>query len=120
MSKAKGRFVPSQKLIGLQVIDNKGTLLGNVKDLGVNVEEKELNLMVATKTKADIEISWKDIQSVEDVVLLAREIELPQPTPVPEVTPAPPAPTVVTACPSCGTSAPSHAKFCPKCGTKLR
>jgi sporulation protein YlmC with PRC-barrel domain len=117
MTEKKGEFVPAQKFIGMQVIDSKGSAIGTVKDLGVNVIEKKFNLIVTTRAKSDLQVSWEDIQSVVDVVLLRKEIELPK-TAEPIATPVPPPPT--SACPSCGTSVVPTAKFCPKCGSKLK
>jgi len=115
MTDKKGEFVAAQKFIGMQVIDSKGSAVGTVKDLGVNVVEKEFNLIVTTKARSEIQISWEDIQSVLDVVLLRKEIVLPRTT-EPNLPPPPPA----NSCPNCGTSVIPTAKFCPKCGSKLK
>ena len=115
MSEKKGEFVPAQKFIGMQVIDSKGSAVGTVKDLGVNIVEKKFNLIVTTRTRSEIQISWEDIQSVLDVVLLRKEIELPKTT-----EPALPPPPPMNNCPNCGTSVLPTGKFCPKCGTKLK
>lgn len=119
MTEKKGEFVPAQKFIGLQVIDSKGSAVGIVKDLGVNIVEKRFNLMVTTRAKSDIQISWDDIQSVLDVVLLRKEIQLPK-TAETVTTPPPPPPPPMNICPNCGTSVVPAAKFCPKCGNKLK
>ena len=116
MTEKKGEFVPSQKFTGMQVIDSKGSAVGTVKDLGVNVVEKRFNLIVTTKTGSEIQVTWEDIQSVLDVVLLRKEIELPKTT-EPGVPPPPPP---MSNCPNCGTSVIPTAKFCPKCGSKLK
>ena len=113
MTEKKGEFVPAQKFIGMQVIDSKGSAIGTVKDLGVNVIEKKFNLIVTTRAKSDLQVSWEDIQSVVDVVLLRKEIEVPKTT---EPIASPP----TNVCPSCGTSVVPTAKFCPKCGSKLK
>ncbi len=115
MSEKKGEFVPAQKFMGMQVIDSKGSAVGTVKDLGVNIVEKKFNLIVTTRARSEIQISWEDIQSVLDVVLLRKEIELPK-TAEPALPPPPP----MNNCPNCGTSVPLTGKFCPKCGTKLK
>jgi len=113
MTEKKGEFVPAQKFIGMQVIDSKGSAIGSVKDLGVNVIEKKFNLIVTTRAKSDLQVSWEDIQSVVDVVLLRKEIEVPKTT-------EPIASSPTNVCPSCGTSVVPTAKFCPKCGSKLK
>jgi sporulation protein YlmC with PRC-barrel domain len=119
MAEKKGEFVPSQKFIGMQVIDSKGFAVGTVKDLGVNVVEKKFNLIVTTRARSEIQISWDDIQSVLDVVLLRKEIEVPK-TAETFAIPPPPPPPPMNICPSCGTSVVPVAKFCPKCGSKLK
>ena len=114
MSKEPSKFVPAQRFAGLQVIDNKGSLVGNVKDVSVDFRNKSLAFRVTTKAHAELDMSWDDVLSVEDVVLLKKEVQLTTQTPA--------APTVaaVLICPNCGTSAPAHAKFCPKCGGSLK
>jgi sporulation protein YlmC with PRC-barrel domain len=114
MTEKKGEFVPAQKFIGMQVIDSKGSAVGTVKDLGVNVVAKEFNLIVTTKTRSEVQVTWEDIQSVLDVVLLRKEIELPKTT-EPGMPPPP-----MSNCPNCGTPVIPTAKFCPKCGGKLK
>jgi sporulation protein YlmC with PRC-barrel domain len=119
MTEKKGQFVPTQRIMGMQVIDSKGSSVGAVKDVGVNVAEKKLNLIVSTKARTEIQISWDDIQSMVDVVLLSKEIEVPK---GPEVTPVqiPVPPPPPSACPTCGTQVAPTAKFCPKCGSRLK
>lgn len=117
-------YVPAQRFVGMQVIDTKGSLIGNVKDVSVDFQNKSLAFRVSTKAKTELDMNWDDVLSVEDVVLLKKELDLAIPTaPTPTVpsVPAPP-PTVqaLIICPTCGASAPGHAKFCPKCGTSLK
>lgn len=117
------KYVPGQRFVGMQVIDNKGSVVGNVKDISVDFQNKALAFRVSTKNRSELDMDWDDVQSVEDVVLLKKDVDL---TSVPEtqadssVGAAPPTVQAVLICPSCGTSAPGHAKFCPKCGTSMR
>jgi sporulation protein YlmC with PRC-barrel domain len=117
------KFVPGQRFVGMQVIDNKGSVVGNVKDISVDFENKALAFRVSTKNRSDLDMNWDDVQTVEDVVLLKKDVDL---TSVPEtqagssVGAPPPTVQAVLICPSCGTSTPGHAKFCPKCGTSMR
>ena len=76
----KKTYLPSQKFIGKQVVDVKGSLVGNVKDLAVSIGELDLALVVSTKAAAEIQIPWSEIQSIEDVVLLNRSVDLPKVT----------------------------------------
>jgi sporulation protein YlmC with PRC-barrel domain len=118
MSDKKSEFVPAQKFMGMQVIDSKGSAVGTVKDLGINITEKKFNLIVMTKARSDVQVSWDDIQSVVDVVLLRKEIEMPK---VAEMAaPVPPPPPQINNCPTCGASVLPTARFCPKCGGRLK
>jgi sporulation protein YlmC with PRC-barrel domain len=106
----------------MQVIDSKGSLVGNVKDISVDFQNKSLAFRVSTKARTEIDVDWDDVLSVEDVVLLKKEVDLSTQAP-PPTTPGPPAGPAVQAmliCPTCGGTAPGHAKFCPKCGASLR
>jgi sporulation protein YlmC with PRC-barrel domain len=122
LSKTKKTYLPTQKFIGKQVIDVKGSLIGGVKDLAVSVGEIDLALVVATKAGTEIQVPWSDIQSIEDVVLLNKTVELPNlpETPTAVSTPPPTATVTTVECKSCKAMIPSHAKFCPKCGGRTR
>jgi len=115
------KFVPSQRFRGMQVIDVKGSLVGTVKDVGISIGEKDISLIVGAKTGVDVEIPWANVQSIEDVILLNKSVEIPAPAPMVPQPPPPPLmaapPTLV--CPNCKAANPPHAKFCAKCGTKL-
>jgi sporulation protein YlmC with PRC-barrel domain len=118
MTEKKGDFVPTQKFKGMQVIDSKGSSVGTVRDIGVNIVEKRINLMVTARTGSDLQVAWEDIQSVVDVVLLRKEIELPKGPEIGQVPIPPPPPTAN--CPNCGTAVIPTARFCPKCGKQLK
>ena len=120
MAEKKGVFVPTQKIMGMQVIDNKGSSVGTVKDIAVNVLEKKISLVVTTRASSDIDVPWEDITSIVDVVLLRKEVVVPKGPEVTQIPVPPPPPLAPSACPHCGTSVIPTAKFCPKCGTKLR
>jgi sporulation protein YlmC with PRC-barrel domain len=113
----EAKFVPSQRYAGVQVIDSRGVMVGTVKDVSVDFKNKALAFKVATKARTELDVPWEDVLSVEDVVLLKKEIDLPAaPSPVS----VPPPVEAAIICPSCGTSAPRQAKFCPRCGTALK
>jgi len=120
--KEEAKSVPSQRFSGMQVIDSKGSLVGMVKDVSVDFQNKSLAFRVTTKARTELDVGWDDVLSVEDVVLLKKEVDLPTQVPQSTSPPAPAVPAVqaMIICPSCGTSAPGHAKFCPKCGASLR
>ena len=118
---SKTKFVPSQRFSGMQVIDSKGMLVGNVKDVSVNFKEKSLAFLVTTRNRTELDVPWDDVMSVEDVLLLKKEIELPSVSEDKGTDSAnPPTVQALLICPNCGASAPGHAKFCPKCGHSLR
>ena len=119
MADKKGVFVPTQKIMGMQVIDNQGSSVGSVKDIAVNVLEKKINLIVTTRSRTDIDVPWEEIASILDVVLLGKQIELPKPPEPAQISVPPPSPAVSN-CPKCGAALISTARFCPKCGTKVR
>lgn len=104
----------------MQVIDSKGSLVGNVRDVSVDFQNKAMAFRVTTKTKAEIDLTWDDVLSVEDVVLLKKEIDAAALAPAAGVAAGGPAVQAVLICTNCGASAPGHAKFCPKCGNPFK
>ena len=112
------KFSPVQRFVGLQVIDTKGVLVGNVKDVSVDFHNRALAFVVA-KNGREVNVPWEDVLSLEDVVLLNKELPIPADTPVVGVQ-QPPVVQAMLICPNCGTSAPGQAKFCPKCGRSLK
>jgi sporulation protein YlmC with PRC-barrel domain len=121
MPKDTGKPIPVQQIIGLQVIDTRGSMIGNVKDISVDFAGKSISFRVTAKNSTELDFSWDDVQSVEDVVLLKKEVDLPSP-PADHASNTSNTPTVqpLIICPSCGASTPAHAKFCSKCGTSLK
>jgi len=123
MPKEETKYILAQRFVGMQVIDSKGTVVGNVKDVSVDFRSKALAFRVSTKTHSELDMSWDDVQSVEDVVLLKKEIDLASMPEAQTATSTSESPVTIQAvmiCSNCGSSAPGHAKFCPKCGTALR
>ena len=108
-----------QRFVGLQVIDAKGVLVGNVKDISVDLHKRGLAFVVVAKNGRELDISWEDVLSMEDVVLLKKEIPVP-PQEAKSSTEPPPLVQASLICPNCGGSAPGQAKFCPKCGHTLK
>jgi sporulation protein YlmC with PRC-barrel domain len=104
----------------MQVIDSKGMVVGNVKDVSVNFHDRNIAFLVTAKNSTELDIAWDDILSVEDVVLLKKEIELPKTSESEEKKGSAPVIQATLICSECGTSVPGHAKFCPKCGHALK
>lgn len=122
MSKDARKFLPIQQFIGLQVIDTRGSLIGNVKDVSLDFGNKDISLKVATKSKGEIDFGWDDVQSVEDVVLLKKQVDVPPSSPPDDkhLSSTEQPVQAVLICPSCGASSPARAKFCAKCGAGLK
>ena len=117
---ARKKVISGQKLFGMQVIDAKGSLVGTVKDVGVDTSEKQMVLFITTRARTDVELTWSSIESIEDVVLLNKEVETPAAPPEAQPTPSPAAPPLTNVCPKCKFNVPAHAKFCPKCGSSVK
>ncbi len=112
-------------LMGKQVIDNKGTLLGVLKDLRLTCGGQDTEAIIELKTGEKTKVPWSDIQSVEDFVLLKssekvmeeRKPEIME-EPVTEISEPVPAEVKEINCANCGAKIPSRAKFCRQCGKK--
>lgn len=120
MSKEK-IFISIKDLLDKQVIDNKGSLLGVIKDFKLLVGGQEAETLVELKNGDEVGIPWSDVQSVEDFVLLKKvEKKLVKVSKAaPKVSKAPPVPPPMIICSSCGAKAPRKAKFCPRCGKTM-
>jgi sporulation protein YlmC with PRC-barrel domain len=116
LSESQRKRIPSQKLMGMQVVDTKGAIIGSVKDFSISISDKEILLTVGTKAGEDIEVPLSGVSSVEDVILLGRPREVGT---APTAPSPPPAPATIT-CRSCGANLPAHAKFCAKCGSQVK
>lgn len=122
MSKKAPKFIPVERFVGMQVIDNKGAMVGNVKDISVDFQNRDLAFRVDTKAGTELDFAWDDIVSVQDVVLLKKDVDLAIATaPLTSSTPkGAPSVQAHVICSNCGAPSPGQAKFCPKCGTSLR
>lgn len=94
--------------------------MGNVKDVSVDFHNRALAFVVTAKNGGEMDVSWEDVLSLEDVVLLNRELSIPAETPMVAPQLPPPVVQAMLICPNCGASAPRQAKFCPKCGRSLK
>ncbi|MFH1328432.1 MAG: PRC-barrel domain-containing protein [Candidatus Bathyarchaeota archaeon] len=117
------KFVSKDKVIGKQVIDNRGVVVGTVKDLAVSVGENvvEAAITVTLRGGEETTVPWLNVKAAEDVVLLDKEVEVSRTVPMP--------PTVthqistigtLKNCSHCGATLIPRAKFCPKCGKSTR
>jgi sporulation protein YlmC with PRC-barrel domain/ribosomal protein L40E len=120
MTKEPSKSRPVQQFIGLEVIDTKGLLVGTVKDISVDFANKEISIQVSTKNTGEMDFSWDDVQSVEDVVLLKNAVNLSSLDETETDFAKPRMVQAVSICPNCGASVPTRAKFCSKCGYDLK
>jgi len=130
------KFLPRDKILGKQVIDSRGMIVGNVKDLSFDFETKGIAITVNTSLNTEIFIVGANIAKVGDVILLNKDINLIATPPVEEVKPAatptveapqvPPSAPSVSApskpglCKMCGFQNDPNSRFCIKCGSKLQ
>jgi sporulation protein YlmC with PRC-barrel domain len=120
-----------KKVIGKQVIDKNGMIIGNVNDISFDLDSKEIEIIVISKKGTTINFSSEEIESAGDVLLLNKEVDLqtlPTPSPPPETpSPSPATPTTTPPetstkpglCQLCKFQNDPGSKFCIKCGQKL-
>jgi sporulation protein YlmC with PRC-barrel domain len=87
------------RLIGMQVYDSEGNVVGAVQDIAFTVGKMGMTLIVETKKGDSKEVAWDDIQAAGDIVVLkpkGNQVS-PMQTAEPAQTQAQP-----TTCPTCG------------------
>lgn len=62
--------VTKDALIGMQVIDAEGRLIGTVKDISFIVGKTGVSLYIENKKGESQNVAWDDVQAVGDFVLL--------------------------------------------------
>jgi sporulation protein YlmC with PRC-barrel domain len=124
-------YLTRDKIIGKQVIDAKGVIMGTVKDLAFDLVARDFSLIVQANDETAITVDSKSVKVVGDVVLLAVTAETFEPpaAPAPSTAAAaapsvsPPAqpslPKTPGLCSGCGFQNEANSKFCIKCGSKL-
>lgn len=105
--------------MGLQVIDSKASVVGNVKAVCVDVRNKDLAFRVKTKAEKELDFPWEDVQSVEDVVLLKKDVELSTYENNHSLPESASAVRAFAVCPNCGASSNDPTKFCSRCGAAM-
>jgi sporulation protein YlmC with PRC-barrel domain len=133
-------FIKRGDLLGKQVIENRGLIIGNVRDIAFSFSEDRVELALTVQAGSqEFNIPWHEIQAVGDVILLkvsrdkVRPSAVPTPTPTPTPiptsapTPAPsptttlppsPPPTPAPTIPPPSTTLPPIVieRTCPECG----
>jgi len=89
-------------------VDLRGSMIGRVSDVAFENRTKELKLIVETRDRSTISVPWADVQAVEDVVLLSKQVEMPRAHPG------------ELECPTCKSRIPEKSRFCSICGARLR
>jgi sporulation protein YlmC with PRC-barrel domain/ribosomal protein L40E len=77
-------LIRKEKIIGLQVYDKKGKFVGTVKDIGFVLGENLVGIVVVGKDNREMEFIWSEVDAVEDIVILKKEVTIPTVTPVPK------------------------------------
>lgn len=116
------RFIKRGEVVGKQVVEKRGYIIGSVKDLSFTLTAGGVELAITVDSGGkEISIPWEEIQAIGDVVILKTEHEKP-PSPPLAAAPTPtPLPSVglERVCPYCGFKNPADAKFCVRCGRRL-
>ena len=66
----KEKSTTKDKLIGMQVINGDGNLIGTVKDVGFAVGKTGISLVVEGKDGETQDVAWENIQAAGDFVIL--------------------------------------------------
>lgn len=123
MSGTSGK-VTRTALVGKQVYNPDGALLGTIQDVVLEVGEEEISLKLVTKYRTSETVAWSNIGAAADIVILKKPLELKTPT-LDEVSSVPP-PTPAAESPSIGglvsriKGKPGSTQKCPTCGGNLR
>lgn len=97
-----GKGIPQSKLVGMQVYDPDCLFIGTVKEFGIIPGEGGITLYVSTKAGSIVEVSWSDVKTIGDIILLSRKVEIPQPAIAVAQQPVQAAQPAVPVCPKCG------------------
>ncbi|MCW4007700.1 MAG: PRC-barrel domain-containing protein [Candidatus Bathyarchaeota archaeon] len=89
------KSIPKDKLIGMQVIDAEGNLVGKVKDVSFVIGQPSISLNVEDKSGKATDISWERVQGAADFIVL-------KPTPQTTAAPEAAAQSAQPVCPTCG------------------
>lgn len=89
------KAVTRDMIIGMQVIDSEGFLVGTVKDVAFMIGKTGISLSVESKKGETRNIAWEEIQAVGDYILLKPPVQSAA------TTVAPQAQQVQNICPTC-------------------
>jgi sporulation protein YlmC with PRC-barrel domain len=93
------KAMTKDRLIGMQVYDSEGNVMGTVQDIAFTVGKMGMTLIVETKKGDSKEVAWDDIQAAGDIVVLKPKGS--QVSPIQTAEPAQTQAQPIT-CPTCG------------------
>jgi len=64
------KAVTKEMVVGMQVIDAEGNVVGTVKDVAFTVGKTGISLYVESKKGESRNIEWEEVQAVGDFVIL--------------------------------------------------
>jgi sporulation protein YlmC with PRC-barrel domain len=128
------RVLTRDNLIGMQVINSEGYILGNVKDVALVLGEPDQAITIEDSQGRLNNIRWSDVAVAGDVILLkvgTPPADAPAVTqsyaqsyvpPVSQSVAQPVASPVaqVNVCPKCGAELETGSAFCTSCGYRIK
>src|SRR5574338_304552 len=90
-------------LTGLAVYDSEARRIGSVKQVGIQIGQQGIVLVVTKKDGSEAVIKWDEIKKVGEIVLLGSKES-----------------NSGSKCSGCGFENKSDAKFCESCGKKIK
>ena len=103
MSNQDKKALTKDRLIGMQVYNSEGNLMGEVQDIAFTVGKMGMTLIVETKKGESQEFAWEDIQAAGDIVVLKPKGNVASMASTTAATTATqPAQTQTPTCPTCG------------------
>ena len=91
------------RLVGMQVINSEGNMVGTVNDLAFTVGKLGMTLIVESKKGDSTEIAWEDIQAAGDFIILKAKSGQTQAANTQQSTQQQPAAQAQSqTCPTCG------------------
>jgi sporulation protein YlmC with PRC-barrel domain len=122
--------VPRSKLIGMQVYNPDGTLVGTVQDVELPIGGGEFSLQILSKYNTLERLPWSNVGAAADIIILKEKLELKQPEIPPAAMYAPTQPQIMPPQPAARTSPISaitsklpfgrrEGQSCPTCGKEL-
>ncbi len=94
---------PFNSIVGLVVYDSEARRFGVVKEIGIQLGQSGIVLVVTKNDNTNVTIKWEEIRKIGEVVLLGGQIADND-----------------SKCTKCGNTNIPGSKFCESCGNKLK